>query len=328
LGWSIVNPLAATITVTMSAISITRQSDFIGRLVLDQKTAEELGRVAELWLNPKKHQIIGLSCKAGLLGTQRRSFTWSQIETIGDDSIIVSALDGVNAEKPEGAIGLIAQDVWTDSGSQIGGLIDYRFDAETGDVIDYVFVFNGWRSIADSGYCLPPGAVISMNNKRLIVAEAATQNPERFTGRLDQGIASIKDFLKADLARTQQDVQTIATRLQGFTQKTTAQFKGSLSNVTEQLQASPDPKPEFDRQLDNPNNQLDAVIVDKTILQDQTIAPSDVEDPNVEDPIADRLRAELIIDPEPINPKPINPEPIDPEPVDPEPINPEPTEPK
>jgi uncharacterized protein YrrD len=217
-----------------------RQSDFLGRLVLDQNTAEEVGRVAELWLDPKSHQIIGLSCKAGLLGMQRHSFTWSQIESIGEDSVMVSALEGVEAEKPDGAIGLIAQDIWTDSGSQIGGLIDYRFDPETGDVVDYIFVFNGWRSITDSGYCIPPGAVISMNPQRMIVAETVTQNPERFTGRLDQGIASVTDFLKADYARTQQDVQSIASRLQGITQKTTAQLKEALPGVSGHLKAAPD----------------------------------------------------------------------------------------
>ncbi|PSB15488.1 hypothetical protein C7B76_13610 [filamentous cyanobacterium CCP2] len=291
----------------MSATSITRQSDFIGRLVLDQKTAEELGRVAELWLVPKTHQIIGLSCKAGLLGTQRHSFTWSQVESIGDDSIIVSALEGVDAEKPEGAIGLIAQDVWTDSGNQVGGLIDYRFDAETGDVIDYVFVFNGWRSIADSGYCLLPSAIVSMNAKRIIVAEAATQNPKKFVGRLDQGVASIKEFLKADLARTQQDVQSIATRLQGFTQKTTAQLKGSLSNVAGQLHGASESKLESDPQ-------------DEPILQDESIAAEEIqatpEQDGIEDPIADKLRAELVIAPEPIDREPTNPEPINPEPTD------------
>jgi uncharacterized protein YrrD len=324
----------------MSAISILRQSDFIGRLVLERKTAEEFGRIAELWLDPKTHQIIGLSCKAGLLGTQRHGFTWSQIESIGDDSIMVCALRGVDAEKPEGAIGFVAQDVWTDSGRQVGGLIDYRFHAETGDVMDYIFVFNGWRSIADSGYCIPPRAVVGMNPKRIIVIERATENPERFVGRLDQSIASLKDFLKTDLARTHQGMQTIATQLQGFTQKNTERLKGSLSNVTSQLQAAPDEAASDPFDADPFDAKSTA---EQTTLQDQTIATSDVEAP-----IVDKLRAELIvdsepieldpidsnpIDPNPIDPNPsdselINPDPIDPNPIDPNPINPELIDPK
>jgi uncharacterized protein YrrD len=293
----------------MSAISILRQSDFIGRLVLEQKTAEEFGRVSELWLDPKTHQIVGLSCKAGLLGTQKHGFTWSQIESIGDDSIMVCALRGVDAEKPDGAIGLIAQDVWTDSGRQVGGLIDYRFDAETGDVVDYIFVFNGWRSIADSGYCIPPRAVVGMNPKRMIVIERATETPERFVGRLDQSIASLKDFLKTDLARTQQGMQTIATQLQGFTQKNTERLKGSLSNVTSQLQAAPD-EATPDEAVSDP---LDAEsTADRLPLQDQTIATSDTEAP-----IVDKLRAELILDSEPIDSKAIDPDRLNPELIDP-----------
>ncbi|WP_416669091.1 PRC-barrel domain-containing protein [Egbenema bharatensis] len=267
----------------MSANSITRQSDFIGRLVLDRQTAESLGRVAELWLDPKAHQIIGLSCKAGLLGTQRHSFTWSQIESIGEDSIMVSALEGVNAEKPESAISQIAQDIWTDSGSQMGGLIDYRFDPETGDVIDYIFVFNGWRGIADSGYCFPPVAVISMHPKRVIVAEAATQNPERFTGRLDQGIASIKDFLKSDYARTQEDIQTIANRLQGITRKTTAQLKDALPHAG-QLQAAPDrTTDELDEldELDKPGANAELAL-DQTVPQDGLLQDSPIATPEAD----------------------------------------------
>jgi uncharacterized protein YrrD len=278
----------------MSINSSTRQSDFIGRLVLDRQTAEALGRVAELWLDPKTHQIIGLSCKAGLLGAQRHRFTWSQIESIGEDSIMVSALEGVNAEKPESAISSITQDVWTASGSQIGGLIDYRFDPETGDVIDYVFVLNGWRGIADSGYCLPPGAVVSMNPKRIIVAEAATQNPERFTGRLDQGIASIKDFLKADYARTQQDVQAIANHLQGLTQKTTAQLREALPNVSGHLQAAPDRTADdrdelaADAELASDQTIPQDAILQDAILQDRTIAtPEDDPELLMVEPIQD-----------------------------------------
>ncbi len=53
-----------------------KRSDLINRLVLGYSTTEELGRVKQLWLDVKTHQVRGLTCASGLLGHAKHSFAW------------------------------------------------------------------------------------------------------------------------------------------------------------------------------------------------------------------------------------------------------------
>ncbi|NER32199.1 MAG: hypothetical protein F6J89_32510, partial [Symploca sp. SIO1C4] len=56
-----------------------KQSELLNRLVLDRQTAEEIGRVAQLLLDPQAHRVVGLTCKSGFLGSKKKSFTWAKV---------------------------------------------------------------------------------------------------------------------------------------------------------------------------------------------------------------------------------------------------------
>jgi len=57
-------------------LDLIKQSQLIGKLVLDRQTMEEIGKVDRVWLNPHTHRIIGFTSKSGLLGMKKRSFAW------------------------------------------------------------------------------------------------------------------------------------------------------------------------------------------------------------------------------------------------------------
>jgi uncharacterized protein YrrD len=205
--------------------AILQHSNLMNRLVLERNTAEDLGRVDQLWLDGKGHQILGLSCKSGFLGRKRRGFTWAQIEAIGDESVLVSLADDGNAKKPDEAEIPLNHEVWSDDGNRAGRVVDYRFNRETGDVVDYLFVSNGWGGVTNGIYRLAPTAVISIGSKRMIVRKAAIAEPEQVEAGLADRVSKVAEFLKDDYDRTRQDMQgalegtqAIASQLQSVGQ--------------------------------------------------------------------------------------------------------------
>lgn len=189
---------------------LVKYGDILNRLVLDRRTAEEVGRVEQLWLNPQSHQAIGLTCKSGFLGSNKRSFTWRQIETIGNDSILVNLdPEEIEPEKPESAVSLIGHEVWTDAGNKAGKIVDYLFVPQTGAVINYLFVSNGWHGILNGIYLLPSEAIASVGSKRVIVPDAIAQAPQHYVEGLNQKVNQAAEFLKEDYKKTQEDWQAI-----------------------------------------------------------------------------------------------------------------------
>jgi uncharacterized protein YrrD len=228
---------------------LVKQSDVLNRLVLDRRTAEEVGRVEQMWLNPQFHQVVGLTCKSGFLGSKKRSFSWGQIETIGTDSILVNnSPEEVNPEKSELAIALIGHEVWTDAGNKAGKIVDYLFVPQTGAIVNYLFVSSGWRGVLDGLYLLPSTAIASVGSKRAIVADAIVQVPQQYAEGLNQKAIQAAEFLKEDLKKTQTDwdairrgAQNITEQVKDTTEKVTNIAKEKLSEVKAEQQDVSEP---------------------------------------------------------------------------------------
>jgi len=228
---------------------IVKQSEVLNRLMLDRRTAEEVGRVEQLWLNPQSHQVVGLTCKSGFLGSKKHTFTWAQIETIGNDSILVNyEPEEVNPEKPELAVSLIGHEVWTDAGNKAGKVVDYLFVPQTGAVVNYLFVSSGWRGVLDGLYLLPSTAIASVGSKRVIVPDAIIQVPQQYAEGLNQKASKAAEFLKEDAKKTQNDWEAIRRGAQNITgqvrdtaEKVTNIAKDKLSEVKAQQQDASQP---------------------------------------------------------------------------------------
>lgn len=219
---------------------VVKHSEVLNRLVLDRGTAEEVGRIEQLWLNPQSHQIVGLTCKSGFLGSNKRSFTWSQIEAIGNDSILVNFdPDDIEPQKPESVIAVMGHEVWTDAGNKAGKIVDYLFMPQTGAVVSYLFMSNGWRGVLDGIYLLPIAAIASVGSKRVIVPDAIVQAPQQYAEGFNQKVTQAAEFLREDYMKTQSDlaaikrsVQTIKEQVKDTTERVTNIAKEKLSEVT------------------------------------------------------------------------------------------------
>lgn len=199
---------------------LIKQSEMLNRLVLDCRTTEEVGRVDQLWLNPLFHQVVGLTCKSGLLGGKKRLFAWAQIETIGTDSVLVSYDPKEDEpEKPDSAVSLIGHEVWTDAGNKVGKVVDYLFAPDTGAIANYLFVSSGWRGVLDGIYLLPTTAIAGAGSKRVIVVDTTVQEPQRYTEGLNQKVTQAAEFLLEDYKKTQSDWETIKRSAQIITEQ-------------------------------------------------------------------------------------------------------------
>lgn len=228
---------------------IIRQSELLNRLVLERNTAEEVGRVEKFWLNSQLHRVEGLTCKSGFLGSQKQTFVWKEIITIGSDSIIVNnSSEGGEAERQSQAVSLIGHELWTDAGNKAGKIMDYLFDSQTGAVVSYLFVSSGWRGVLDGVYLFPIEAIASIGSKRVIVADAVVQEPQLYTEGLNQRVNQAAELLKEDYKKTQEDLdllkrnaQKIKEQVRETTESVTIIAKEKISEVKAQLQDSPQP---------------------------------------------------------------------------------------
>lgn len=214
------------------------------RLVLDCETVQDQGKVAELWLNPQSHQVIGFTCKSGFFKKQKKYFAWKQIHTVGTDAILVNRnLEPNKLEKPHNIVEIIGNEVWTNTGEKVGFIVEYLLNLKTGEITNYLFKYNSWWSFFDSIYLLSPEAISTVGTKRVIVTKATIEYPELYTERVNQKIQQIREFLEADLVITKKHIdvarseaQKLAVGFQAKAQVVKKQAQETAKVVAEQAQ--------------------------------------------------------------------------------------------
>jgi len=220
-------------------LSIAKHSDLIGQRVINRGTAEEVGRVEHLWLNPETHRILGIACKAGMLGRNKQAFIWQQVAAIGGESVLISSTGAIDLEKPENALeSVIGHEVWTDSGNRAGVVKDLLINLATGEVMDYLFASSGWRGVTDGIYSLSATAVQSIGKKRLIASSVSVENAPQFAGGLSQKLTQAQEFIRDDYERTKADVASLVQGSRSLTEQAREKVSdaaGALQDKTQEL---------------------------------------------------------------------------------------------
>lgn len=216
----------------MSALPETiRQSEWLGQLVIDRSTMEELGTVELLWMYPPAHRVLGFICKTGFLGGKKLAFNLAQVKTMGSNGILVSSkpqeTDGERVRQLESPIDC---ELWNDAGSKIGKVVDYQFNPSTGIISEYLFVSNGFGGITGTVYRLPPSKIISIGRRRVLVP--ASQQFAVYREGLDQKITKAGSWLKQDYQQVTQELQNLTQQAQ----QATTQAKSRLQSLREQAQ--------------------------------------------------------------------------------------------
>lgn len=228
----------------MSLSPVTR-TDLIGRLAIDQNTTEELGHIHQLFVDSKSHSIVAVSCKSGLLGRTMRGFKWTDISSIGTDSILINWQEKTAPEVTDKVSPMVGIELWTDSGNKVGSISNYCLDTETGRVTGYIFVRSGLQGIKEGSFLLPCEAVVSVGRKRIIAQENALNSADQFSTGLQGKLNQAVEFVKEDYAQSQADLtsfvasaQPAANKLQESAQQIATQAKETAGVVQGQLQTT------------------------------------------------------------------------------------------
>jgi uncharacterized protein YrrD len=214
-----------------------RHSDLINRLVLERQTADTIGHLDHLGIDPQEHQVSGLVAKSGLLRREKHYFAWSQVETIGDDGIFVNGqADQTEAGSRLGKT-VIGYELWTNTGSKVGKIVDYLFNSETSKIQGYLYASNGWQGVVEGIYLLEPVAVSSVGEKRVIALEAAVQRAQQYSPGVQEKVEKAKGTLAQDYTQTKQDMEGVLKQVQTTAQEVQKNLQSRFSDE------DPDPDP-------------------------------------------------------------------------------------
>jgi uncharacterized protein YrrD len=234
-----------------TAQQIVRRAELLNRRTIDRRTAAEVGKVDQLWVDPQSHRTLGFTCKSGLLGSKKRWFAWAQVDTVGENVLVNINPELPELQQPEQAISTIGLEVITDAGNKAGTVADFLFDAKTGSVVGYLFKSSGWRGVLDGIYVLPVAAISTIGSKRAIVSEAAVLEPHQYAEGLHQKMSQVAEFLHEDLDKTLKNVegvkrgaQSLAEKLQDKAQEVKEVAQVKVAELKQQVKpepASPEP---------------------------------------------------------------------------------------
>ncbi|RZM75015.1 PRC-barrel domain-containing protein [Leptolyngbya iicbica] len=216
-----------------------RQSQLHQQLVIDLETTEELGKLSQFLVDVQHHQVEGFVCKKGLLSFDPVPIMWVQVDSVGQDCILVRRSGATISERLDAAIALDHQAIWSDAGSEVGQLVDYCIDLATGEITQYLFTAPGWQGLTDGVYTFAPTAVVSVGKKRMMVQQAALQQAEQFVPGVQD---RVQQAWQQDLNRTRQDMQgaidstrEVAEQVQNQAQKLTEQARSQFGQVFGQV---------------------------------------------------------------------------------------------
>jgi len=213
-------------------LEIIRHEQLLNQLIINRQTMEELGRIEMLWMYAPSHKVLGFIGKAGFLGTKKSAFKLTQIVALGANGILIhSQPEDTDPEKVRLLESVIQCEVWGESGSRIGKIIDYVFDLKTGDISHYLFVSDGLGGVLGEIYQLTPQQILNVGRRRVLVTEATAKKLTIYRGGLKQTVVNAGVFLKEEKAQVTEELQTLTKQVQSAT----VQAKGRFLNLTEHV---------------------------------------------------------------------------------------------
>lgn len=108
-----------------------------GRKVVSTSTAETVGQVAALVVDPRSHSVVAVSLTKAAHGD---TLLWSDITAFGTDAVTIAGADVISEanetvkELSGKAHDLLGKRVLTTFGEDLGTLSDVRFDPSSGAV--------------------------------------------------------------------------------------------------------------------------------------------------------------------------------------------------
>ncbi|HEX9993871.1 MAG TPA: PRC-barrel domain-containing protein [Acidimicrobiales bacterium] len=147
-----------------------RFAEVLGLPVVSATTAERLGTVAALVVDPAGARVASVRVSGG----PGEFVSWEDLRGVGPDAVVVAADAAIRSARPgleeraaAGVADLIGKRVLTDAGTEVGTVADVEFDPETGLVTT---VLAGDRR-------LPGAALRGVGPYAVVVRDAGLEEP-------------------------------------------------------------------------------------------------------------------------------------------------------
>ncbi len=219
---------------------LIKQSQLIGKLVLDRQSMEEMGRVERVWLDPRSHRIVGITCKSGFIGMKKLDIAWPQIYSLGNNILVNHIADGDEWQKPDVSEQILDWELITDDGNKAGKIEDYLIEPITGEVVSYLFLAIDRGNILTRRFLLPPEGIDNIGNKRVLARKIAVETSSPYTEGLNRLLTEARDFIIEDKDNTLQHVNAVKQRfsdaIQYFKEDTPPKLEQVKGQVTDRVQ--------------------------------------------------------------------------------------------
>jgi len=253
---------------------VVKQSELLNQFVLDRSTMAELGQVEVLWMYPKVHRVLGFICKSGWLGQKKTAFNLDQLDTIGNNGILVNFKPvDTDVEKVRQLDTLVNWEVWTDAGDKAGKITDYLFNLRTGEIEHYLFAASDWSGITGSAYLLPSNYVLRIGNRRVLVSEEAVRSFAIYREGIQEKLTKMTGFLQDEKSQVTQELRSLFN-----------QAKTATGTARERAQVLAEQAREKAQILAERVKEKTYDVVEQWDGLEVTIVPSDIFEP---DPLED-----------------------------------------
>jgi uncharacterized protein YrrD len=154
-----------------------RMEELKDKPVMSIDTATKLGAVKDLLLDDSYLQIAAVEIGGGgLFGGHKQAVAYSAISGIGPDAVMVSGQDAVrevgNSDRlgPTHTLNELRQQVLSESGVDLGRVVDLEFEPQTGAVTGLGFALGGTGKTENGDiFDVAREDIISMTEKVVIV---------------------------------------------------------------------------------------------------------------------------------------------------------------
>jgi len=158
------------------------RSEFMGTQVIARDSGRRLGLVGEIVVDVDRREVVALGLRDNaltrLLPGIPRWMLLGEIRQVGD-VVLVDSSDAVTEDfNPERYSRVINCQVITESGEQLGRVLGFGFDVETGELVTLLIAALGIPVLANgvlSTWELAAGEIVSSGPDRIIVYEGAEE---------------------------------------------------------------------------------------------------------------------------------------------------------
>jgi uncharacterized protein YrrD len=123
------------------AQAMVKATDVIGRRVMAREGGQEIGKVADIFVDPAGKQVLGFLISTGGLGGKKAA-PWAALQAIGPDSVVLDSVGSV--VKPDKVpeikeildkeLAVRGLQLHTTQGKTLGKIEDFRFDEQSGAI--------------------------------------------------------------------------------------------------------------------------------------------------------------------------------------------------